>query len=180
MVRRARNKKGFIRNEKLKKVLWFLIKFNILAIPLYLTIYFNLSYPPMQVFIATISSSFLNFLGYSFLQDGFLLSSFVENELFQVEVSWDSTGWKSMYAIIALVLATPTKIFKNKIIFLLLGIPAIFLLNFIRIISTIILSVNLGLQYFEFLHLFLWRIVVIISVLTIWYVFLVREKHNIS
>lgn len=174
MAKRIQRKKRVTR-EKLKKIMLFLVKLNLLAIPLYLAIYFNISFQPMQTFLAYLVSSFLKIIGYSFTREDFLLTTFLENKLLQIEISWDSTGWKSMYALVALIVATPISTYKDKFKFLLIGLPAIFVLNFLRIITTILISIKFGFHYFDFLHLFLWRTVLIASVLTLWYLWLKRK-----
>lgn len=172
----------------LRKKLWtwvlFLVKFNILAIPMYLILFLNMSYPPLQTLLTELTCKNLNLMGYH----ASLVTSpesevqliYFSNQFPKVQISWDSTGWKSMYALLALTLATPLSNLKRKARFLAIGIPSIFLLNYLRIITTILISLNFGIQYFEVIHTLLWREGLIIAVVAIWYLWLKKVKYNIG
>jgi exosortase/archaeosortase family protein len=160
---------GKKKNEKLKKILFFLIKFNLLAIPLYLILIFNLSFQPFQNFVATLTTISLKSLGYRVAQDGFTLAIFHSNKLSQLEISWDSTGWKSLYALFALVFATSGDL-RKKIKFLIIALPTLFLINILRIVSTIVFALEFGFEYFDLIHLFLWREGLIFFVILFWFI----------
>lgn len=174
-----KRKKQNLNKEKLLPAIFFLVKLNLLSIPLYLAIYLNFSYLPLQIFVASLTAGSFRILGYEFSQNENFLTTFTDNKFLQVEVSWDSVGWKSVYALAALIIATPRIVFHKKLRFLIFALPAIFLVNLLRIFSTIYLSLVYGLEYFDFLHTTLWRISIIGVVLAFWLVFLQREKHNI-
>ena len=156
-------------NKNLLEVLIFLLKFNLLAIPLYLILLLDLSFPPLQNFLATLVTFFLRVLGYNAINKNFTISIFHLNELNQIEISWDCTGWKSLYALFALTLATPANLNK-KIKFLLVSLPAIFLINLIRILSTIILVLIYSFNYFEVIHAFFWRWSLLFIVILSWFI----------
>ncbi len=177
MAKKLQRKKSL--NRKLKQAILFLVKLNLLALPLYLIIYLNLSFAPLQNFLASLSSAIVGGFGYEVasassvvaVRDGGTVSNF--------EISWDSTGWKSLYVLTILALATPTISIKKKALFLAAGLPIIFLINFFRIITTIILTVQTGSVYFDFIHTVLWRAVAIASVIGLWYVWIRKENYNI-
>jgi exosortase/archaeosortase family protein len=180
----AKKKKKNLRlRKKLKTVAWFLIKFNLLAIPLYLVLYFNFSFPPLQEFLTKISIPAIELFGYKTM----LLTSFHCNvdSIFipayeqSICISWDSTGWKSMYALAALAIATPFIAWKRKWKFIAVGVPLVFALNYIRIVTTILISLKFGFQYFNVVHTLLWREGLILAVVAIWYLWLRKEKYNI-
>lgn len=175
MARKIQKKTNLILRKKLKTIAWFLIKFNLLAIPLYLVMYFNFTLLPLQTFLATLSSYGVKLFGYPVTQDEMFLTSGSR----QIEISWDSTGWKSMYALAALVIATPVSDWNKKIRFLFIGVPLVFLINYLRITSTILVSLKFGFQYFDIIHMFLWREGLILAVVAIWYVWLRKERYNI-
>ena len=172
-------KKKLVSQKKINTILIFLITLNLLAIPLYAIIYYNVSFEPMQNLISSVSFSIFKTLGYDATLDGKNIYILVDDKILQIEISWDSTGWKSLYILSVLVLATPAANSNRKLMFLLFALPAIFLINLARILTTITISLNYGLQYFDLLHLFLWRAVSIVVVVGFWYVFLKREKYNI-
>ena len=166
--------KGKFFEKKLVKILFFLLKFNLLAIPLYITLYFNLSFPPLQNFLAYLIFQTLKIFGYSVSLNGYFL--IIQNFPEIIEVSWDSTGWKSLYALTALVLATPLSNFYKKMKFLILALPTLFLINYIRILTTILVSIKFGFKYFEIIHTFLWREGLIFAIIAIWVLYLLKKK----
>jgi exosortase/archaeosortase family protein len=171
-------KKKILR-RKLWAVALFLVKFNLLAIPMYLVLWLNLSYPPLQIFLTDLVCRTLNFLGY----DAALVNSpislvpliSVSDQLPKIQISWDSTGWKSLYALAALTIATPFATIKGKAKFLAVGLLLLFVLNFVRILTTILTAVNYGFQYFEVVHTLLWREGLILAVVLLWYWWLRAE-----
>jgi len=173
-----------ILRKRLLTVVLFLIKFNLLAIPMYLILWLNLSYPPMQVFLTELTYRNLNLMGYRAelinSRESAVPLIYFSDQFPKIQISWDSTGWKSMYALLALTIATPYSNLKRKLKFLALGIPFLFLLNYIRIITTILVSLNFGVQYFEVVHTLLWREGLIMAVVAVWYLWLKKVKYNIG
>jgi exosortase/archaeosortase family protein len=167
------------RIRKLLTILLFLIKFNLLAIPMYLIIHLNLSFQPLQNFLASLTKISLNLLGYYAIQQDSLVITTSKDQLYSIEVSWDSTGWKSMYAILALTISTPIKSWKRKLKFMAISIPTIFLINFLRILTTILVTLHYGFNYFEIVHTFLWREGLILAVVCIWSFWVWSEKDNL-
>ncbi|MHA1743340.1 MAG: archaeosortase/exosortase family protein [Candidatus Heimdallarchaeota archaeon] len=174
--------------KKLRKKLWtvalFLLKFNLLAIPMYLVLWWNLSYPALQNFLTVLTYKTLVFLGYDAslvkTQTSIVpLISFSE-ELPKIGISWDSTGWKSLYALTALTIATPFTTLKKKGKFLAVALPFLFLLNFFRILTTILIAVNYGFQYFDVVHTLLWREGLIFAVVAIWGLWLREIKYKVK
>jgi exosortase/archaeosortase family protein len=171
-LRKKRKKKFKIDKRKMITIIWFLIRFNLFAIPLYILLYINFSFLPLQRFLAYVSYKTLTSLGYKVsLKDIFLIVP-RGLEALSIGISWDSTGWKSIYTLMALVLATPYQSLYKKSKFLLISIPSLFFLNFLRIITTILVAVNFGFNYFEIVHTFLWREGLIFAVVAIWYLWL--------
>ena len=169
------NFKRLLKKNRLKFILWFLLRFNLLAIPLYLAIYTDFSFPPLQTLITQITATILKIQGYNIIQNDQMMLMNVDDSIYSIEVSWDSTGWKSLYALAALVMAVPTSNIKSKLKFLSMGLPMIFVLNLIRILTTILIALNFGFQYFEIVHTLLWREGLIIAVVALWYFWLKKE-----
>lgn len=170
-------KKILERRKKLLEALWFFIKFNLLVIPLYVLLYVDFSLPQLQIFLTNVLAATLNAMKYNVTAQGYFLNLLVNGKMMTIDISMDCTGWKSMCALAALVIATPSKLNK-KGKFLLISLPFLFFLNFIRILTTIIASLNLGFQYMEVIHTFLWREGLIFAVVAIWYLWL-RKIYNI-
>jgi len=180
----TRKKKSLITRNRLKTVAWFLIKFNLLAIPMYLILHFGIYYSPLQSFLTSILRPAIELFGYetTLVEQDFCNVQAISGPKFEkpICISWDSTGWKSMYALAALAIATPFVRWKKKLKFLSIGIPAVFLLNYIRIVSTILIAIKFGFQYFDIVHTLLWREGLILIIVAIWYVWLRRIKYNIQ
>ncbi len=158
----------------LKNILWFLVKLNILSIPLYIVIYFNFSIPIIQDFWAIFLKNSLSFLGYITEVESNIIAVNFENKIYEINFSWDSTGWKSFYIMISLVISSGIGTIKYKLKFLAIALPTIILINIIRVISTVILSLNFGFDNFDFIHTFLWSSLMIILIIIIWYLFFVK------
>lgn len=176
-----------MKKKVLRRKLWtvalFLIKFNLLAIPMYLVLWSNLSYPPLQVFLTELVCDTLNFLGYhaTLVNSPVSITPLISVSQFpKIQISWDSTGWKTLYALAALTIATPFVTIKRKAKFLAVGLPFLFVLNFIRVLTTILVAISYGFQYFEVVHTLLWREGLILTVVLIWYLWLRRIKFKVK
>jgi exosortase/archaeosortase family protein len=161
----------------LKSALLFLVKLNILAIPLYSIVHFGYTIPELQNIWATALAQSLESFGYETALDGYIIGVQNGNAIQNIELSWDSTGWKSLYALTALVFASSGAI-RGKLRFLAFGLPLIIFVNFLRIDTTILFSLAYGFNYFEFIHGFLWGALMIIFVLALWYFVYFKEKDN--
>jgi len=164
-----------LQQKKLLEVLKFIIFFNLLAIPMYLVLYFNLSFDPLRDFLAFLTTKFLSMLGINAAQENLFVDVLANNQLLKIDISFDSTGWKTLYCLFALAIATPKRKIKNKLKFLAVGLPVLFILNFLRIATTILVAVIFGFKYFEVVHIFLWREGLIAAVVIIWYLWLRQE-----
>jgi exosortase/archaeosortase len=153
------------KNRTLATIAWFVVKFNLLALPMYLAIFSGFSHEPLRISTAWISNVVLNSIGYTTIQSGHTIQTSVAD----VDISWDSTGWKSMYALVALALATPLGN-RSRLKFIAM----------LRIVTTIGAALSYGMQYFDILHLLLWREGLITAVVAIWGAWLWREKDNIT
>jgi len=162
------------RKDLILTFLDFLLMLNLLSIPLYIFISFDIQFHSFKNFQAFLISKMLNFFGLnSVLQENFVI---IGNKAY--EISWDSTGWKSLYTFVALIISTPIH-HKRKIKPLMIGILSIFLFNMARIAATIYLSYK-EIYSFDFLHLGLWRWGSIGFLLFIWFIFLYIKKNNIG
>jgi len=163
--------------KKLLGVIYFLVKFSLLAIPLYLLIFANFSMPALQNLVAYLSYSILNAFGIQTKLNQSSLTVVSGFKISVIEISMDCTGWKSAYALLALVIATPAIKIRKKFKFLLVSLPVLFLINILRIVSVIYLSLSLEPKYFGLVHDILWQWGLIIAVLSIWAIWLKYEKR---
>ncbi|MBI2005460.1 MAG: archaeosortase/exosortase family protein [Candidatus Aenigmarchaeota archaeon] len=178
MVKRIQKKERLTR--RLVPVVIFLATFNLLAIPLYIGIYTNFSFDPLKELNARMVSATLNFFGYNTHPDGSMVNLVSDDVTQKIDISWDSTGWKSMYAIAALIMSTPISKISRRMKFALVGVASIFLINYIRLVTTILISVRFGFDLFDIIHTVLWREGLILAVVGIWLVWVRMEKYNIG
>lgn len=158
---------------RLLNVLEFLLIFNLLALPMYVILLSDATFPSLQSFLAAMTAFALKSQGLPAAASGPFVSILdAQNILRNVEISFDSTGWKSLYALAALVIATPVYNFRGKLRFLAFGLPGIFALNFLRIWSTVWYSAAFGWQNFDVIHIFLWREGLIAVVVLFWFFWL--------
>lgn len=163
---------------QLKSALWFLVKLNILAMPLYLITYFGYSVTELQNLWAAGLEQSLRSFGYETALQGNIVGVKDGATIHQIDLSWDSTGWKSLYALAALVFASGVGTLRGKIRFLAFGLPLIALVNFLRVVTTSLFSLKFGFQYFDFVHVFLWGGMMIALVIGVWYFLFFKEKVN--
>lgn len=140
------------RNRTLFDTLLFLIRFTVLAAPIYILLWQGWDPVWLRSINATISSHTLNLVGLETASSGTFLSA----PAILVDVSVDSTGWKSMIAVTALILATLDEDWRKRLYGIAAGIGIVFIGNIGRITSMVYAVEVLGADY-EFIHTFLWR-----------------------
>lgn len=184
---RKRKKHFEIKNlKKYELVIDFLIKLNLLAIPMYLALYAGISYYPAQKFLTDIIYGTFKSNGYWIDRNDLTIMLFAPAEppgppLVQtIWMGFDCTAWKTMYAFAALVIASPVPDRRKKFKFILIGGVALFALNIVRLITTISAAYSLGFEALEIIHTVLWREGLIIALLALWFVWLSNQKNNIS
>ena len=165
---------------KLNHVIVFLVTFNLLAIPLYIALYTNFSFEPLKELNAKMVSATLEIFGYNAYTSKSSVNLIVDNIPQKIDISWDSTGWKSMYALTALILSTPISRISRKIKFAAIGVAIVFFINYLRILTTILISANFGFNLFDIVHTVLWREGLILIIIGLWFVWLRMEKYNIG
>ncbi|HVP35844.1 MAG TPA: exosortase/archaeosortase family protein [Terriglobales bacterium] len=85
---------------------------------------------------------------------------------FSFEVIPECTGLYETFIFLAAILAYPAN-FKKKLWGALLGIPFIFLVNILRMVTIAIIS-NYRPETFEILHLYFWQVGLILIILCAW------------
>ena len=144
----------------------FLLKFNLLLLPFYAIIYYNISFFPLQELYAKFIAFVLTSLGLQATASGVLV--YLGKESFPIDISFDCLGWKSSYSLFALVFATRGNV-KDKLKFLKIWVPVFILINFVRIISTVLIGFAFGFHLVEPIHSYVWQFVVVGLVIGVWY-----------
>ncbi|MCJ7478562.1 MAG: archaeosortase/exosortase family protein [Candidatus Nanohaloarchaeota archaeon QJJ-7] len=150
------------RQEGLYSALIFLVKFSLLAAPFYIVLGTGWELEGLRAWNAHASAYILEIIGIDASSTG----SFVLTGDMVLDVTWDSTAWKSAAVFIGLILASPGRL-GAKMKGILLGIPILLGVNLLRISSMVYAVRVLGLDY-EFIHTFLWRWGLTVAVLASW------------
>lgn len=140
------------RNERLFDTLLFLIRFTLLAAPVYLLLWQGWDPVWLRSLDAAVSSHVLNLSGLDTVSSGTYLTA----ESIAVDVSTDSTGWKSMIAVTALIIATMAETTRKRLLGIFGGITIVFIGNIGRITSMVYAVEVYGADY-ELIHTVLWR-----------------------
>jgi len=151
------------RNRKLFLVLRFLVRFLILAIPLYL--FERLDLFALQDLEAKQVSYILNLFGQG---SEVVYVNGIPSIVYQgrgIGIIGACTGYRSFFALVALILAVPGVNWRKRKVGLLLALPSIYVFNLTRLVSTVLLS-----QFIEFqvIHDYLWIYGMTFLVLFLW------------
>lgn len=150
------------RQRQLLAAFTFLAKFTGLAAPLYLLLASGWDAAWLRTAIASVSAAVLDLGGIAAASDG----TFVSAGHVLVDVTRDSTGWKSVLALAGLILAS-RRPWREKGRGLVIGAALVMAVNVIRIVSMVAAVVLFDAEY-EFLHLFLWRWGLTGAVIAVW------------
>jgi exosortase/archaeosortase family protein len=162
--------------RSLRSAAAFLLKLNALALPLYLVTHLGLSFQPLQDGWALMLGQSLGSMGYETAVQGSVVAVQRGSDLYQLSFSWDSTGWKSMYAMFALVFASGVGTLGRKLRFLAFAVPLVAFVNLLRVASTAAFSVETGFVHFDLVHGLLWSALMVAFVVCAWYLLFFRGK----
>jgi exosortase H (IPTLxxWG-CTERM-specific) len=115
-------------------------------------------------FTAQSTGFILNTFGTGVEVDGTLISS----ADFSMRIVNECTGIVAMLILLSAVIAYPAKI-KQKALGAAIGIPALFLLNLIRLVTLFYIGAFLP-DFFETAHLLVWQSLMILAVVVIWFI----------
>jgi exosortase/archaeosortase family protein len=172
--------------KRVELILDFLIKFNLLAIPMYIALFAGINHYPSQMFLTDIVHGVFKSAGYWIERSGIIIVLFAPTDppgppLAEiVTMGFDCTAWKTMYAFAALVVASPVSGRRKKMRFILIGGVALFALNIVRLITTLWVGYAFGFGSLDIVHTVLWREGLIIALLALWFLWLRNQKNNIS
>ncbi len=150
------------RQQQLLQILVFLTKFTVLALPFWLVLHSGWEADAVRAVTAEASAAVLRGIGVDASATGHLLSA---GDLL-VDVTRDSTGWKSVMVFLALVTASRRPL-RSKIGAAAAGTVALLVLNLGRVVSMVYAVVVFGIDY-ELLHTVLWRWGLTVAVIGLW------------
>jgi exosortase/archaeosortase family protein len=170
--KKKRRKKAVFefRKKDALRVLKFLIRFNLFAIPLYLIIISGFQWGFLKDLTTDISFFLLRTTGIDASLSGNMISIPAEGGSFAATIDWDCTGWKSMFALFALIFATDFSLRKK--LYGLVLIPLVYLANILRIWFMFYFVSNFGLLYYDIVHSLVWSWGLILIILILWVVWM--------
>ena len=167
--RRKRGRKKFLagvqQKTAVKEAIIFLVRFNLFSIPLYAVILAGFQSGFLMDITSNIVVALLSSTGIETTMHGNIIAVPVKDGNFGAFVSWDSTGWKSMLAMFALIFATAFPL-RKKLMGLAL-IPVVYAVNILRIWFMFFIS-TVDTNYFALAHLTIWSWGLIFTVLALW------------
>ncbi len=162
------------KKETLRRVMWFLVKFNLLLIPFYVVLYFDIDFFFLQELFASFIGSIVRVWGYFVEVNGIFI--YVKN--LAIDISRDCLGWKSTYSLVALVFASSGGL-KEKLKFLLIWVPGLLVFNVFRVLLVILVGLKFGVRWFEIFHTYVWQQIMIFAIIGVWYLWL-RKVNKIN
>lgn len=162
--------------EKIEMMADFLIKFNLLAIPMYVILLTGIEFYPLQIALTELVHGIITALGYEAVKNGIVLTFVNQPFIATVVMGVDCIAWKSMYALAALMLASPVANDRKKLRYIVLGILFVFVLNIARLVTTVLIGYQFGMGYLDIVHTVLWREGMIFAVIAIWLLWIKKQK----
>jgi exosortase/archaeosortase family protein len=162
--------------RRIKIVADFLIKFNLLAIPMYVIMLSGIDLYYLQVLLTDAVHAIITSLGYESVKNGIMLSFTSGQSTLTVVMDSGCTAWKSMYALAALMVASPVRNDRKKVKYIIIGVLLLFVINIARIVTTVLAGYWFGLQYLGIAHTVLWQEGMVIAVVAIWLIWLKKQK----
>lgn len=167
-----RKKEGSLKDseKRLFYTLAFLLRFMMLALPLYLLIWSRASLYSLERAEAEQVISLLNIFqtGAELKEDYGMPVIKVASLKKHIGIDAACTGYSSMLAFAALVTALPNIKWKKRLKGFLVGLPILYVANLARITTTILLGVRFGEKVLDIAHTLLWRQGLILVVLITW------------
>lgn len=161
--------------KRLWHVWMFLIRFYAFTFPLYVFVNYTFEGSAIQTAVATLLSGMLSLSGVKTV----LVNSATFNLPdygWYIEIIRDCVGWKSSLALAGLMLAVRNVSLKTKARGIIASVPLIFFANLLRIYTSILLSVWVGVEHFPFIHDVLWQSTMAVLTLGLWLFWLKEHK----
>ena len=98
------------------------------------------------------------------------------NQEMQIEIIPECIGWIGLFALAALILATPKISLNKKLKALAITLPIMYLINLLRLTTTIYIGYKAGETALHFTHDFLWRTILTGTAALIWLIWYLKNK----
>lgn len=151
------------RDRQLWEMLLFLARFTAMAAPVYLLLWQGWNPVWLRSLDAQLAAILLEFLAVPAQHSGTVVST----QAIAIDVSTDSTGWKSMLALTALILAVRNITGRKRAVGIVAGLLIVFIGNLGRIVSMAFAVTIWGISY-ELIHTVLWRWGLTVLIFMIW------------
>lgn len=161
-----------VNRETLEPVLRFLLRMLVLAAPFYLILQWEPDLSLLQQGNAYLTAEALNLLGVTAEHTGV----YVDTATLLLQVSQDSTAWKSFLLYTALVFAVPGVGWRQRVTGIGIGVPVLFCVNVLRIVS-MVYAVEMWAVSYTFLHTVMWRWALTGAVAALWGAWLYTVKN---
>ena len=167
------------RDEQKARALVFLLRLLVLSIPLYIVIVSGVSLRPLQVSTAAQSEAVLEGMGFSVMRQGaYMEAQRLGPGPFQFLISEDSTAWKSLLFLAALIIAVPGVSWNKRLWGIVPGLIVIWLVNIGRVVAIVLAEEAYGTETAILVHDWLWRLGLVLAVLAIWLAWLFWAKRK--
>jgi exosortase/archaeosortase family protein len=160
-----KRKNSVINKTTLRESFLFLVRLNLFLIPFYAVLLSGLELGILKELTLLIVIFVLHLMGLSPVRDGIQITV-MEPYPFGAQITWDCTGWESMFLFVALVFATKTS--TNSKIHALKFLPLIYLVNIFRIVFVFYFVSALGFRFFDVIHTLVWPWIMVFATLSIW------------
>lgn len=166
-----------LKRDKRYPLLVFLGRLLALAIPLYLIMWFGDLYF-FQDITAMHSEFVINAMGMNVTRNGPEMRA----GDFRFFISKDSTAWKTMLFLFALIIAVPKIPWRKRLMGIIIGLPLLYIGNLGRIVSIVLAEKNYGIDVAMVVHDWGWRVGLVAMVLIVWVIWLklVSRECNLS
>lgn len=177
--RKNTSRKGTAADPRKRRLIIFVASFlGILLVGAVLYPYFSISMAEelngFMAFTASVCGGILNL----FYDDVNVSDRYLNLRGFSVEIIEECTGIFEMLIFLAALLSYPAT-WKSKGIGFLLGIPALYSFNVVRIVFLTVVGVYYR-DLFDFMHLYFWQATLILMITSVWVLWILlvvsREK----
>lgn len=161
------------RQTRLHNLMVFLLKLSAAGLVFQLILFLYPDTTGFQAFLAVLTEKLTDPL---LVEDLSSSGIYVMADEVTYVISQDCLGWKSMSVFTGLVFAASSKL-RDHLGSIFAGVAIIFLLNIIRIVTTLYLS-HLGFLSFEVVHDLFWKWSLTFAVLLMWVFWFERIREN--